>query len=94
MSHPRQDEDRRLGQNDESEAAKAPGSMRGSSPSEETPRRYKISPVANHTVSMSEETQMVKGRIMPKRSEWISAIGFMGLMPIMAGCLLSVYPAA
>ena len=35
MSHPRQDEDRRLGQNDESEASKTPGSMRRSSPSEE-----------------------------------------------------------
>ncbi len=35
MSHPRQDEDRRLGQNDEPEAAKTPGSMRRSSPSED-----------------------------------------------------------
>jgi hypothetical protein len=35
MSHPRQDEDRRLGENDEPEAAKMPGIRRRSSPPEQ-----------------------------------------------------------
>lgn len=56
MSHPRQEEDRRLGQNDEPEVAKAPGIPRRSFPSEEKGTESKKDESQGHeTVQTNEE---------------------------------------
>src|SRR5687767_4406774 len=80
MSHPRQDEDRRLGENDESEAAKTPGIRRRSSPPEQKGTETKKDECHEQETVQGNGSAIRKGDLVHTRSEWIAATAFLGLM--------------